>query len=138
MEIGIDVAAAVRVILLGSAFAGFAWALTRMRREHAAQLDRVQATQRELVLQVNTLAERMSALATLVATLPKHVERAPEAPRAPPRREAAPMRSYETARRMATAGASLEEIVATSGLAASEARLLRRLHSGEPEHGNAA
>jgi len=48
------------------------------------------------------------------------------------------VRSYETARRLARAGASIDEIVASSGLASSEARLLRRLHGSDPEHGNAA
>lgn len=138
MEIGIDLFTAARVILLATAFAGFALALSRMRREHAEQLERVHTAQRELVVQVQTLAERTSALATLVATLPKYVDRANEAPPRAPRREAAPVRSYETARRLARAGASLDEIVATSGLAASEARLLRRLHGAEAEHDNAA
>jgi hypothetical protein len=139
VEIGIDLFTAARVILLALAFTGFALALSRMRREHAEQLERVHTTQRELVLQVHTLAERTSALATLVAALPKYVDRAAEAPPPAPRREAAaPVRSYDTARRLARAGASLEEIVATSGLAASEARLLRRLHGADTEHDNAA
>jgi hypothetical protein len=49
-----------------------------------------------------------------------------------------PVRSYETARRLARSGASVEEIIATSGLAASEARLLRRLQGSEPPRGSAA
>jgi hypothetical protein len=43
------------------------------------------------------------------------------------------MRSYETARGLARSGATVEEIVATAGIAASEARLLQRLHGGR-EH----
>ena len=139
MELSIDLFAAARTVLLLAAFAGFTWALLRMRREHAEQLDRVHTLQRELVAQVHTLSERTSALATLVATLPKHVERAPEA--AHPlrqRRDAAPVRSYETARRLARAGASIDEIVASSGLASSEARLLRRLHSGDSDNNHVA
>jgi hypothetical protein len=132
VELSIDLFAAARTVLLLAAFGGFTWALLRMRREHAEQLERVHTLQRELAAQVQTLAERTSALATLVATLPKHVERAPEAPQpARARRDASPVRSYETARRLAQAGASIDEIVASSGLASSEARLLRRLHSGD-------
>jgi hypothetical protein len=139
VDISIDLFAAVKAALLLAAFTGFSWALLRMRREQSEQLDRVHALQRELVAQVHTLAERTSALATLVATLPKHVERAQEAPQpVRSRREPAPVRSYETARRLARAGASIDEIVASSGLARSEARLLRRLHGSDPEHGNAA
>lgn len=139
MELSIDLFAAARTVLLLAAFAGFTWALLRMRRENAEQLDRVHTLQRELVAQVHTLAERTSALATLVATLPKHAERAPEAPQSlRPRRDAAPVRSYETARRLARAGASIDEIVASSGLASSEARLLRRLHSGDSDSNHVA
>jgi hypothetical protein len=139
VELSIDVFVAVRAAVLLAAFAGFTWALLRMRREHAEQLDRVHTSQRELIAQVHALAERSSALGTLVAALPKLVERVPEAPQpARARRESAPVRSYETARRLARAGASIDEIVASSGLASSEARLLRRLHGSDPEHGNVA
>ena len=139
MELSIDVFAAARAALLLAAFAGFTWALMRMRREHAEQMDRVHTSQRELIAQVHALAERSAALATLVASLPKQAERAQEAPQpARPRRESSPVRSYETARRLARAGASIDEIVASSGLASSEARLLRRLHGSDPEHGNVA
>ena len=139
MDIQIDLYAAIRAALLVAAFAGFSWALLRMRREHAAHLEQVHASQRELIAQVHMLSERTSALATLVAALPKRVERVQEAP--PPlrqRRESPQVRSYETARRLARAGASIDEIVASSGLASSEARLLRRLHGSDPEHGNVA
>jgi len=132
VELSIDVFAALRAALLLAAFAGFTWALLRMRREHAEQLDRVHTSQRELIAQVH-------ALATLVTALPRQVERVPEAP--PParaRRDSPQVRSYETARRLARAGASIDEIVASSGLASSEARLLRRLHGSDPEHGNVA
>ena len=136
MELSFDLFAALRTALLLAAFGGFAWALLRTRREHAAQLDRVHTLQRELIAQVHTLAERTGALATLVATLPG--PRAPEEPSQPrSRREPAQVRCYETARRLARAGAGIDEIVASSGLASSEARLLRRLH-GADEHGNVA
>jgi len=138
VDFSIDIFAALKAAVLLAAFTGFSWALLRMRREHADQLDRVYALQRELVTQVHTLSERTSALATLVATLPRQVERAQEAPRPQPRRESPAVRSYETARRLARAGASIDEIVASSGLASSEARLLRRLHGSDPERGNAA
>ena len=136
MELSFDLFAALRTALLLAAFAVFAWALLRTRREHADQLERVHTLQRELIAQVHTLAERTSALATLVATLPSaSAAEAPSQPR--PRREPAQVRCYETARRLARAGAGIDEIVASSGLASSEARLLRRLHGGD-EHGNVA
>lgn len=128
-----------RAISLVAAFVGFAWALIRMRREHAEQLDRVQESQRALLTQMQTLSERTSALATLVASLPRPaVQEAPAAPQSRPRHEISPVRSYDTARRMARSGASVEEIVAASGLATSEARLLRRLQGAATEGGNAA
>jgi hypothetical protein len=127
-----------RAVLLATAFIGFAWALLRMRRESRIQLERVYTAQRELSAQLHTLSERSSALATLVATLPNRAERANEAPRPALRREPAQVRSYESARRMARAGASIDEIVASSGLASSEARLLRRLHGSENDRSNAA
>ena len=139
MDIQIELFAVVRAVLLLSAFAGFAWALLRMRRDHAEQLERVHGSQRELLAQVHTLSERTSALATLVASLPRPAERAQEAPQpARTRREHPQVRSYETARRLARSGASIDEIVASSGLASSEARLLRRRHGSAPEHGTVA
>lgn len=138
MEIGIDIVATLRVALLVTAFFTFAWALLRMRRENAEQLDRLHSAQRELATQLHVLGERMNAVTTLVATMPKHVERTQETPAPQARREAPPVRSYETARRLARAGASVDEIVATSGLAASEARLLCRLHGSEAGQHDAA
>jgi hypothetical protein len=128
-----------RAISLVAAFCGFAWALIRMRREHAVQLERVQESQRVLLAQVHTLSERTSALATLVATLPRPaVPEAPAPVQSRPRHEISPVRSYDTARRMARSGASVEEIVAASGLATSEARLLRRLQGAATGGGSAA
>jgi len=128
----------LEILLLGArafglfaAFAAFAWALLRTRREHAEQLDRMLVSQRELLAQNQALAERVSALATLVASLPRHAEPVVESP---PPRVAAPrrdpgVRSYETAKRLARAGASVEEIIASSGVASTEARLLHQLHA---------
>jgi hypothetical protein len=127
-----------RALMLVAAFLAFSWALVRMRREQAEQLDRVQQSQRELTAQIHALSERTSALATLVASLPRPVERPVEAPQSRPRREMSPVRSYDAARRLARSGASVEEIVASSGLATSEARLLRRLHGAESKPGSAA
>lgn len=128
-----------RAVALVAAFSGFAWALMRMRREHVEQLDRVQESQRVLLAQLHTLSERTSALATLVATLPRPAAQpAPEPVQVRSRHEISPVRSYETARRMARSGASVEEIVAASGLATSEARLLRRLQGGATQGGSAA
>ena len=138
----------VEILLLGArafglfaAFAAFAWALMRMRREHAEQLEQVLGSQRELMAQNQALSERLAALSTLVGTLPRRaeplIEPAPAPEPAPPppsfrkprRQVGAP--SYETAKRLARSGASVEEIVASSGVAGTEARLLRRLHGGE-------
>jgi hypothetical protein len=123
-----------RAFVLLAAFAAFGWALLRMRREAADQLDKVQAAQRDLGLQMHSLGERVSALATLVASLPRYAEPVSE----PPPRAVAPRRdsggrSYETAKRLARSGATVEEIVATCGVAGTEARLLRRLHGAQTE-----
>jgi hypothetical protein len=133
----------LEILLLGArafglfaAFAAFAWALMRMRREHAEQLDRILKSQNELATQNQALAERVAALSTLVASLPRRAEPLVEAPPPPrmhaPRRESG-VRSYETAKRLARNGASVEEIIASSGVAGSEARLLRRLHAARDE-----
>lgn len=150
----------LEVLLLGArafglfaAFAGFAWALMRMRREHAEQLELVLNSQRELASQNQALAERIAALSALVGTLiaaPRRAEPlveapAPQAPPPPfvgkPRRHTG-VPSYETAKRMAREGASVEEIVASCGVAGTEARLLRRLHgaplNNETRRDNAA
>ncbi len=134
----------LEILLLGArafglfaAFAAFAWALMRMRREHAEQLERIIASQNELVSQNQALAERVAALSTLVASLPRRAEPQVAEPAPPPRvhvpRRDSGVRSYETAKRLARNGASVEEIIASSGVAGSEARLLRRLHAGSEE-----
>jgi hypothetical protein len=127
-----------RAFVLLAAFAAFGWALLRMRREAADQLDRVQAAQRELSQQTQALSERVAALSTLVASLPRHVEPASEPPRTVAPRRDAGVPSYETAKRLARSGASVEEIVATCGVPGTEARLLRRLHGAQPRRDNAA
>jgi len=134
---------ATRALVLFAAFLVFAWSLRRQRREFAEQLGLVLAAQQQARAETHALVEKVSALATLVAAIPARTERvveaaAPPPPPSRPRREAAQMRSYETARRLARSGASVEEIVATAGLAASEARLLQRLHSGISSGDNAA
>ena len=126
----------LEILLLGArafglfaAFAAFAWALMRMRREHAEQLELVLHSQRELATQNTQLSERVAALSTLVTNLPRRAEPLSEPPPRVhmPRRETG-VRSYETAKRLARSGASVEEIVASSGVAGTEARLLHRLH----------
>jgi hypothetical protein len=132
----------LEVLLLGArafgifaAFAAFAWALMRMRRENSEQLDRVLLVQQELITQNQALAEKLAALTTLVITTPRRAEPLSDPEPAPPprlhvpRRDTAP-RSYETAKRLARSGASVEEIVASSGVPGTEARLLHRLHGG--------
>lgn len=134
----------LEILLLGArafglfaAFAAFAWALVRMRREHAEQLGKVLQSQNELLAHNQALSERVAALSTLVASLPRRAEPLVEAPPPPPRvhapRRDSGVRSYETAKRLARNGASVEEIIASSGVAGSEARLLRRLHAASEE-----
>src|SRR5215471_17553782 len=120
------------------ALGGLAWSLRRMRRESSVQLELLMASQQQSRVEIQALTEKVSALATLVAGIPARVERPVEVPRAAPRREASPVRSYETARRLARSGATVEEIVATCGVAGTEARLLRRLHGGAAERDSAA
>jgi Protein of unknown function (DUF2802) len=127
-----------RVFAIVVALAAFGWALRRMRRESAEQSERLVASQQQARAEVHALAEKVTALATLVAAIPARVERPVEAPRPAPRRESSSVRSYETARRLARSGASVEEIVATCGVAGTEARLLRRLHGGDPGRDTAA
>lgn len=123
-----------RALVIFAAFLVFAGALRRQRRDFAEQLERILAAQQQSNAAAHALAEKVSALATLVAAIPARFERpvevAPAPPPSRPRRDAAPMRSYETARGLARSGATVEEIVATAGIAASEARLLQRLHGG--------
>jgi len=127
-----------RVAVIGAAFLAFAWALRRMRQESAEKLAALLAAQQLARADMVALAEKVAALSTLVAAIPARIESPVEAPRAAPRRDSSPVRSYETARRLARAGATVEEIVATCGVAGSEARLLCRLHGGEPERETAA
>jgi hypothetical protein len=123
------------------ALAALGWALRRMRLESAEQLERLGVALQQSRNETHALAERMSALITMVAAMPARVERPVEAPPpmpSKPRRESSPVRSYETAKRLARSGATVEEIVATCGVADTEARLLRRLHGAEAQRDNAA
>jgi len=127
-----------RAAVIVIAFLSFAWALRRMRQESAGKLDALISAQQQSRAEIQALTEKVAALSTLVAGIPARVERPVEPPRVAPRREQSPVRSYETARRLARAGATVEEIVATCGVAGSEARLLRRLHGAETERESAA
>ena len=132
---------AARGLAIVAAFIAFAWALRRMRQDSAAQTERLLIAQQQARAEIQTLSERMSVLATLVAAFPARVvERSVETPAPMPvqRRESSPVRSYETARRMARSGASVEDIMATCGMAGTEARLIRRLHNAAPGRDNAA
>ena len=130
--------AVARVLAIVTALAALGWSLRRMRQESAGQLETLIAAQQLARADMQALAEKVTALATLVAGIPARVERPVEAPRPAPRREPNPVRSYETARRLARSGATVEEIVATCGVAGTEARLLRRLHGGAAERDSAA
>ena len=131
---------AARGLAIVTAFIAFAWALRRMRRESAQQFERLHLAQQQARVDMQVLSERLTALATLVAAFPARVvERPVETPAPPmPRREVSPVRGYETAHRLARSGATVEEIMATCGMAGSEARLIRRLHGGANGRENAA
>jgi len=132
--------AAVRATVMVAAFIAFVWALRRMRRESAEQFERLHLTQQQARADMHALGERITALATLVAAIPTRVVERPVETPAPPkqRREASPVRSYETARRLARSGATVEEIMATCGVASTEARLIRRLQGAAASHESAA
>ena len=127
-----------RVLAIVTALGALGWSLRRMRQQSAEQLETLIAAQQRTRVDIQALAEKVTALATLVAGIPARVERPVEAPRPAPRREPNPVRSYETARRLARSGATVEEIVATCGVAGTEARLLRRLHGGDSGRESAA
>ena len=130
---------ALRAVAIIGALAALGWALRRMRLEASEQLERLVVAQAQARAETQALAERMSALIALVAAIPARIEKPVEAPPpAKPRRESNPVRSYETARRLARNGASIAEIVATCGMADTEARLLRRLHGAESRREDAA
>jgi len=133
---------AFRAMAIVGALVALGWALHRMRRESSEQLERLAVALQQSRAETHALAERMSALITMVAAMPARVERPVEAAPPPmpskPRRESSPVRSYETAKRLARSGATVEEIVATCGVADTEARLLRRLHGAEAQRENAA
>jgi hypothetical protein len=127
-----------RALAIVLALALLAWALRRQRQDFAGKFELLLGVQQQSRAEIAALTEKVAALATLVAAIPARVERPAEAPRAAPRREASPVRSYETARRLARSGATVEEIVATCGVAGTEARLLRRLHGGDLGRDSAA
>jgi hypothetical protein len=130
-----------RALAIVAALGSLGWALRRMRLESAEQLERLVVAQQQARAETHALAERMSALITMVAAMPARIERPVEAappPPSKPRRESSPVRSYETARRLARSGATVAEIVATCGVADTEARLLRRLHGAESGREDAA
>jgi hypothetical protein len=129
-----------RMLAIAAALGAFAWTMRRQRREFSGRLDQVLAAQQQARVETQVLADRVSALATLIAAMPARMERPVEVPppMQRPRRESSPVRSYETARRLARSGASVEEIVSTCGLAGTEARLLQRLLGANSRGENAA
>ena len=102
LALWISVARAAAIVV---AFVAFAWGLRRMRQDSAGKLDALISAQQQSRAEIQALTEKVAALSTLVAGIPARVERPVEAPRAAPRREHPPVRSYETARRLARAGA---------------------------------
>jgi hypothetical protein len=126
----------VRTAMPVAAFLAFAWALLVSRRDTSASFERLAAQHEQAVAEIHRLSEKMSDLAEQVRelSLPSPVTSqrlaaaAPPPPPAPLPSAPSHGRGYEMAIRMARAGATLEDIVASCGTTRAEARLLRRLH----------
>jgi Protein of unknown function (DUF2802) len=120
-----------RSALILLAFAIFAWALIRerrgadaLRREFAREL----ADSRRLLAD---FAERLAAMGTAMAMLAAGSDSERAMSSSPPAK-APPVRSgYEIAIRLARSGASVDELMASSGTTRPEAELLKRLHGSE-------
>jgi uncharacterized protein DUF2802 len=135
----------LRALLLLAAFAGFAWALVRSRRQaeeacaqQSARLETALGEIRKLSGQVIALGGAIETLGTQLVQ--SQAQRPAPAPAPAPAQAAASVntRGYETAIRMARSGASVEEIVASCGTTRAEAKLLRRLHEcGDPRKADA-
>jgi hypothetical protein len=134
----------LRSLLLITAFAAFAWALLRARRQAdaanaqvSARLDTALGEIRKLSGQLVVLGVSVESLGTKISVASAQPAPPAPAPRAAPS-AGANTRGYETAIRMARSGASVEEIVASCGTTRAEAKLLRRLHEcGEPRRADA-
>jgi len=131
----------LRAALLLAAFAGFAWALLASRRDAARNFARLSAQHDLALTEIQRLSEKLGELAGQVHELslpsPMVSRQAPTpapAPSAQPSITPSGARGYEMAIRMARAGASIEEIVASCGTTRAEARLLRRLHCAAGAH----
>jgi hypothetical protein len=120
-----------RSAVLVAAFLLFAWALLRERRAIRVMRHELVHEIAESRRQLADLADRLAAMGTAVATLAVSfdVDRPHPASQIP---KAAPVRSgYEIAIRLARSGASVDELMASSGATRAEAELLRRLHGGD-------
>jgi hypothetical protein len=125
--------AALRAGLLLLAFAGFAWALLASRRDATTNFQGLCAQHAQALQEIQQLGVQLSELAAQVheLSLPAPVVSVRAEPPPPATMSTitpSGARGYEMAIRMARAGASIEEIVASCGTTRSEARLLRRLH----------
>ncbi|HEU4778700.1 MAG TPA: DUF2802 domain-containing protein [Steroidobacteraceae bacterium] len=137
----------LRAVLLLAAFAGFAWALVRGRRQAeqasahvAARLETALGEIRKLSGQVIALGGAIESLGTRVTQAQTQAQALAQAPtpRQAPSTASVNTRGYETAIRMARSGASIDEIVTSCGTTRAEAKLLRRLHEcGDPRKADA-
>lgn len=120
-----------RSALLIAAFVMFAWALLWQRRGIRAMQFELTRELAESRRQLADLTNRLAAMGTAVATLAaSHESERASAPSALPK--ATPVRGgYEIAIRLARSGASVDELMASSGATRAEAELLRRLHGSE-------
>ena len=132
---------ALRTALLFAAFAGFAWAFMRARRQAEQSSAQTGAHLETALGEIRRLQGQLTVLAAAVDALDGKLAQAHApvaASRPAPAAASVNTRGYETAIRMARSGASVEEIVASCGTTRAEAKLLRRLHEcGEPRKADA-
>jgi Protein of unknown function (DUF2802) len=121
---------AARATLLAGTLLLFSWALLVQRRDFALALAAQTTATLQAQAQLADLTERVAALGTALATMAQQAESERSLPAAPVRVTPA-KGGYEMAIRLARSGATVEELMASSGATRSEAELLRRLHGGE-------
>jgi uncharacterized coiled-coil protein SlyX len=121
---------AARAAVLAGALLLFAWALMAQRRDFTRALATQTQALQQSQAQMADLTERVAALGTALATMAQQADSV-RTTVAPPPRSAPTKGGYEMAIRLARSGATVAELVASSGATRSEAELLRRLHGGE-------
>lgn len=115
-----------RSTALIAALVALVWAYAQQRRATERLRAELVAEQRAMREALSDCSERIAAIGAAIAAAARPVAASEVASTA--RRE--PSRGgYEVAIRLARNGASIEELMATSGTTRTEAELLRRLHA---------